>query len=268
MTLRTPQTGDRASAAEDRLIVAQLQDRQTRDLRDSRPPPFSERLLVGEIIAVLTGAGVPRYSWKLLYCDGSTVDPTWVDSLMRGTNETYPYLFEVNRAAGDEPSYKAGDRVLVHVVFSASGVSYVVDSLERAGVEGQTGIAVSITAWVRVLDNGTITLAPGDWRGRSIRGQVRAFTGTEANAKAAYDAAWNDGGVLTQRLAGPDCVADTVVYSGVPPGAGGQYVIRMINSGGDLGRIDFESTNFYAEYHAFVHLLGSSQLAGATRTID
>lgn len=171
--LRTPQTGDRASAAEDRLKVMQSQDQQTRDLRQPRIGRPSEVTIFGEITEVLAGGGVPRYKWKLVYCDPSTIDPTYADSLLLGDNEDMPYFFEANRGAADDPSYSVGDRVLIHVILTANGACFVVDSLPIGDALGEaTGIALMTYGCIDYTTTGnvTVTLDARDWRHRNMRG--------------------------------------------------------------------------------------------------
>ena len=133
-----PKIGDRPNLADETMKHEALLRVQNRDTTSPDPTADLYPTMIGEITALLTDSGddLARYEWKLLAVRNDVGETEYLDAGPVGDDTNMPCLIEVNRLGqgaaatppGDdpqEPSYKVGDRVLVHRVASDGGDVYM-----------------------------------------------------------------------------------------------------------------------------------------------
>jgi len=135
-----PAIGDPPRLAEETAKADIINRVRTRDDRAGDPTTDLQPTFIGEITALCTDSGddIARYEWKRIGVLDDGYETAYAEIGLAGaqTDEEYPPLIEVNRLGqgagatppGDdpqEPSYKVGDRVLVHRVASDGGDVYM-----------------------------------------------------------------------------------------------------------------------------------------------
>ena len=138
-----PAIGDPPRLAEETAKADIINRVRTRDDRAGDPTTDLQPTFIGEITALCTDSGddIARYEWKRIGVLDDGYETAYAEIGLAGaqTDEEYPPLIEVNRLGqgaaatppGDdpqEPSYKVGDRVLVHRVASDGGDVYMCES--------------------------------------------------------------------------------------------------------------------------------------------
>jgi len=166
MPFKTPQTGDKPSAREQRRMTDQLRQQFTQtgiEMPDLYRPGLS---FIAQIEDVVEASSLVWYEWQALApIYSATGATTYIETGVFGDNEDYPYLTDIGQTAGAPPLYAIDDRVLVTVVDGQEGLAYVINSLVLGG---DSPIDVDRQFAVNVTSAQTVTVDERNFLGRMI----------------------------------------------------------------------------------------------------
>jgi len=146
MLVREPHKGDQPSVKHEAPHVAE--HRRLHAERGRSGVVYNENVLtpgktiLGKIYDVVSAGdpAVVKYKWTpVVVTDGATVDAAYTQSGLLGNNEGLPFLVEVGRTAGDSPSYKEDDIVLIHIIDGENGLAYCVNGKIPSGGQADNG---------------------------------------------------------------------------------------------------------------------------------
>jgi len=189
-----PAIGDPPRLAEETAKADILNRVRTRDDRTPDLTSDLQPVILGEITALCTYSGndLARYEWKRAGVLDDGTETAYADTGLHGaaTSEHYPPLIEVNRLGqgtgatppGDDPqrpSYKIGDRVLVHRIATDGGDAYVCESAQFGTAETPAKILPDAAADLEETDENADTWdqmdPPAATDGVAVYQQMRTY---------------------------------------------------------------------------------------------